>query len=403
MFLPFEVERGFWPLVQWQVYARSSQSSPRERTAGISSGSITVTNKSNSLTYRGFFSGLHLAVGRHSPLAVVGLHDFVKVSISASLKSFLLIICIDAPESTTNSLSSGLRVDAGKHLFSEGEKNVALSCTFNFNTLLASFHAASRAPCSCHSVSSRDRSSNFGALGLRWWGFTWANISERRIFVSNLSNTRNSLCEFHTLDWLRHVCALTENRLRRRHVLKYATQLSCVRWSTSSRSSFQLVITFLTRSPWSIVTFNKVEKRFPYTFMPITLFQHSYCTFVIILFRPFCRLFINLTMCIRAFFPKPTTTLGLVEQAFWRVPLFTKWVIASSFEVILARPSRHSTTGTLSSGTSGSRWFSLTLLHERIRRRIWWCNFSTLIRIVTETAIVSSRTLSVGFPLPTIS
>ena len=42
--------------------------------------------------------------------------------------------------------------------------------SFNFNTLLASFHAASRAPCSCHSVSSWDRSSNFGALGLRWWG-----------------------------------------------------------------------------------------------------------------------------------------------------------------------------------------------------------------------------------------
>ena len=104
-------------------------------------------------------------------MTIVGLHDFVKVSISASLKSFLLIMCIDAPESTTNSLSSGLTFDgAGKHLFSEGEKNVALSCSFNFHTFLASFHAASRAPCSCHSVSSWDRSSNFGALVLRWWG-----------------------------------------------------------------------------------------------------------------------------------------------------------------------------------------------------------------------------------------
>ena len=67
-----------------------------------------------------------------SPLAVmtiVGLHDFVKVSISASLKSFLLIICIDAPESTTNSRSSGFNVDAGKHLFS-ADKNVALLCSF---------------------------------------------------------------------------------------------------------------------------------------------------------------------------------------------------------------------------------------------------------------------------------
>ena len=81
-------------------------------------------------------------------------------------------MCIDAPESTTNSRSSGLRVDAGKHLFSEGEKNVALSCSLNFNTFLASFHASSFSPCSCHSVSSWDWSSNFGALGLRWWGST---------------------------------------------------------------------------------------------------------------------------------------------------------------------------------------------------------------------------------------
>ena len=76
---------------------------------------------------------------------------------------------------------------------------------------------------------------------------------------------------------------------------------------------------------------------------------------------------------------------------------------ASSFEVILARPSKHSTTGASSPGTSGSRRFSLVLLHERIRRRIRLCHFSTLIEIVAETATVSSRTLSVGFPLPTIS
>ena len=57
----------------------------------------------------------------------------------------------------------------------------------------------------------------------------------------------------------------------------------------------------------------------------------------------------------------------------------------------------------LSSGTSGSRRFSRTLLHERIWRRIRLCRFSTLIVIVAETAIVSFHTLSVGFPLPTIS
>ena len=55
------------------------------------------------------------------------------------------------------------------------------------------------------------------------------------------------------------------------------------------------------------------------------------------------------------------------------------------------------------SGTSGSRRISLILLHERIRRRIRLCHFCTLIDIVTETAIVSFRTLPVGFPLPIIS
>ena len=55
--------------------------------------------------------------------------------------------------------------------------------------------------------------------------------------------------------------------------------------------------------------------------------------------------------------------------------IYKKWVIASSSKVILARPSRHSATRTFTSGTSGPRWFSLILLHERIRRRIWWCIF----------------------------
>ena len=128
------------------------------------SRTFIVKNISNSLTYT-----IASSCVCTSPLAVMtieGLHDFVKVSISALLKSFLLIMCIDAPESTTNSLSSGFNVDAGKHLFSGDEKNVALSCSFNLNTFLASFHAASRAPCYCHSVSSCERSSN-----LEHWGY----------------------------------------------------------------------------------------------------------------------------------------------------------------------------------------------------------------------------------------
>ena len=87
-------------------------------------GLSIVNNISNSLT-----STVASWCVCTSPLAVmtiVELHDFVKVSISASFKSCLLIICIDALESKTNSRSSSSRVDAGKHLFSEGEKNAAL-------------------------------------------------------------------------------------------------------------------------------------------------------------------------------------------------------------------------------------------------------------------------------------
>ena len=147
------------------IHSCSSQSFPSDNTAGVFSRTFIVKNISNSLTYT-----IASSCVCTSPLAVmtiVGQHDFVKVSISALLRSFLPTMCIDAPESTTNSLSSGFIVDAGRHLFSGDEKNAALSCSFNLNTFLASFHAASRAPSSCHSVSSCERSSNFGALGLR--------------------------------------------------------------------------------------------------------------------------------------------------------------------------------------------------------------------------------------------
>ena len=67
--------------------------------------------------------------------------------------------------------------------------------------------------------------------------------------------------------------------------------------------------------------------RFSGLIMQLMLVRRGYCTFVIILSGPFTRLFINLAMRIRALFPKPATTLGLVEQAFWRGAIFrrTNW------------------------------------------------------------------------------
>ena len=242
-------------------------------------------------------------------MTIVGLHDFVKVSISALLKSLLLIMCIDAPESTTNSRSSGFNVDAGRHLFSGDGKNAALSCSFNVSTLLASFHTASRAPCSCHSFSSCERSSNFGALGPRSWGsFTWINVTERGILVSNFGMTCNCLREFHTLDWSRHTSAASCPEIRNPLVVHQKTDVQMNFVPTSYHFCSQV-------APFDC---DKHLRRI--LFLAISLFQQSHSTFVIIRFRPFRRLFINLTVFEWALHPNPTNTLGLVVTAFWRVP-----------------------------------------------------------------------------------
>ena len=92
-------------------------------------------------------------------------------------------MCIDAPESTTNSLSSGFIKDgAGTH-HSVGEKKVALSFSLSFETFLSNLHASPRAHRSRLSVSSWDLSSNFEANGLRWRRtLTWIFPSDGPLF-----------------------------------------------------------------------------------------------------------------------------------------------------------------------------------------------------------------------------
>ena len=110
-------------------------------------------------------------------------------------------MCIDAPESTTNSRSSGFRVDAGKHLLSEGEKNAALISSFNYDTLLANSHTDSRALRSCHSVSSRDQSSNFWNIGVTLMKFTWSNSFGTKDFGLECQHDAPRLYELNTSEW----------------------------------------------------------------------------------------------------------------------------------------------------------------------------------------------------------
>ena len=181
-------------------------------------------------------------------MTIVGRHDFVNVSMSASFKSFLLIICIDAPESTTISLSSGPRVDgAGRHQFSGGEKNAVLCFSFNFWIFCASFHAASRAHRSCHSVSFWDRSSNFGALGSRWWGSPWQLIPSEGFW------SRMSTAFVNFTHWIGFRMSELFREIDE-DFGEYATHMSCIWW-----------VSILNRSPCSMVM--------------LILLQHSHCTF----------------------------------------------------------------------------------------------------------------------------
>ena len=68
--------------------------------------------------------------------------------------SRMLIMCIDAPESTTNPLSS---CQASTY-FPKVSRMLFWCFSFNFMIFLANLHAASQAHRSCHSVSSWDRS-----------------------------------------------------------------------------------------------------------------------------------------------------------------------------------------------------------------------------------------------------
>ena len=90
-----------------------------------------------------------------------------------------------------SSRSSGLRFDAGTHLFSEGEKNAALFFSLNFRTLLASLPRCFTGTLLLPLCLFLRPILKFWSIGVTLMRFTWANVSERRILVSNFSVTYN--------------------------------------------------------------------------------------------------------------------------------------------------------------------------------------------------------------------
>ena len=110
----------------------------KERTARVSSRSITLTNKYNCLTHTVASSFVHT-----SPLAditVVGLLDVLIVDNSAELRSFSLTICIlrtGINYKLSLSLSSDSLAEAPGRTHFAGEKNVALSFALSLYLFLA--------------------------------------------------------------------------------------------------------------------------------------------------------------------------------------------------------------------------------------------------------------------------
>ena len=80
--LPSSIRCGFWPLVHSYEYPWSSQNFQSERTAGVSSRSFTVTNKSNSLTYT--VASKFVCTSPLAATTVVGLLETLRITIRLS-------------------------------------------------------------------------------------------------------------------------------------------------------------------------------------------------------------------------------------------------------------------------------------------------------------------------------
>ena len=186
---------------------------PSERTAGVFSRSITVTNKSNSLTYivaSSFVSTLPLAV-----TTVVGCFDVLTVSNSALFRSFLVTMCILAPESPTNSLSLGPCGCGRKNPLLRGRIECSFVFLFELIDILGKFPRISagtsllscslfwRSLLKCHSVGS-SLMKNFDLYFTKRW----------TCIFSDVCLTQCSPRESYSSNWFQHFCAHPINRCR---------------------------------------------------------------------------------------------------------------------------------------------------------------------------------------------
>ena len=175
------------------------------RTAGVSSRSFTVTNKSNSLTYT--VASSFVCTSPLTATTFVGLLETLTISNSDEFRSFLFNMCIDALESTTNSLSSRFFADGGgRH-----QTSVGGSFVLSFE-LQDAFGHSPRVSAGASLLSLR----LFLRPILKFWGVRTAlmrifelNHSKRCTFTfSDVCVTQCGFCELHSSNWSQDFWAL---------------------------------------------------------------------------------------------------------------------------------------------------------------------------------------------------
>ena len=128
-------------------------------------------------------------------------------------------------------------------------------------------------------LSPRDRSSNFGALGLCWWGSTGQIISERRILVSNFGVRAIPFVNFTR--WIGFGMSVPFRRIDFGDVMSWNKQTpNC--WASENRRLVELCPNFLsllfTGCPVRSYTRRRILSlaNFPFSAKPQHFFHHSF-------------------------------------------------------------------------------------------------------------------------------
>ena len=149
-------------------------------------------------------------------ITIVGFVDILTVSNSALSRSFLLKICMVAPESTTNSVSSGFycgcgrqnpligrRIECGFVLLFELVHMFGKSPRVSAGASLLSLSLSWRSVLKFHGVWT-SLMKNFDLYFIQRWTFIFSDV-----FL-----TQDSPCESCSSNWFQHFCALPRNLCR---------------------------------------------------------------------------------------------------------------------------------------------------------------------------------------------